>query len=60
MAQEPYKVIILGHSFVKRLKNDLAAGFDRHADKTFRLRGAANMELFSVGGLTYRRRPCFK
>ena len=50
MAQKPYKVHILGHSFVKRLKKDLEASFDTRAD--LRLRGTANVELFGVGGLT--------
>ena len=48
--KKPYKVHILGHSFVKRLKKDLEASFDTRAD--LRLRGTANVELFGVGGLT--------
>ena len=52
MAQEPYQVLIPGHFFVKRLKNDLAAGFDRRADKSFSLRETANVALFGVRCLT--------
>ena len=46
------KVLILGHSFVKRLKGDLEAGFDSRVDRNFNLRGSAFVHMFGVGGRT--------
>ena len=45
-------VLILGHSFVKRLQSDLKATFDARADCTFHLEGTATVHLFGVGGRT--------
>ena len=46
------KVLILGHSFVKRLQSDLQATFDACADSNFHLEGTATVHLFGVGGRT--------
>ena len=45
-----FKVLILGHSFVKRLKSDLETGFDSRVDWNFNLRGSAFVHVFGVGG----------
>ena len=49
------KVLILGHSFVKRLQCDLKAGFDARADSNFNLEGTATTHLFGVGGRTVQK-----
>ena len=46
------KVLILGHSFVKRLKNDLDNNFDVRATSTFGLVGTAEVHLYGIGGRT--------
>ena len=46
------KVLILGHSFVKRLQSDLKTTFDARAVSNFRLEGTATVNLFGVGGRT--------
>ena len=45
-------VLILGHTFVKRLQSDLKATFDAQADSNFHLDGTATVHLFGVGGRT--------
>ena len=45
-------VLILGHSFVKRLKRDLLCGFDARASPTFDLQKDALVHLYGVGGRT--------
>ena len=45
-------VLILGHSFVRRLRRDLENGFDCRADASFNLQGRASVHLFGVGGRT--------
>ena len=45
-------VLILGHSFVKRLKRDLRSHFDPRADGNFKLGGTASVHLHGVGGRT--------
>lgn len=53
-------ILILGHSFVRRLKHDLSAGFDPRVKANFDLSGSANFDLsgsanvhlFGVGSLT--------
>lgn len=45
-------VLILGHSFVKRLKRDLRSHFDPRADGNFKLRGTVSVHLHGVGGRT--------
>ena len=45
-------VLILGHSFVKRLKRDLRSNFDPRADCNFKLGGTVSVHLHGVGGRT--------
>lgn len=52
MANTEPKVLILGHSFVKRLRRDLNSSFDSRARKDFKLRGTASVSLYGVGGRT--------
>ena len=52
MANTDPKVIILGHSFVKRLQRDLNSSFDPRARKDFKLRGTASVSLHGVGDRT--------
>ena len=52
MAEDVPKALILGHSFVRRLKCDLELGFDSRAAYDFRLRGIASVHLHGVGGRT--------
>ena len=52
MASAVPKVLILGHSFVKRLQSDLKTTFDARAVSNFRLEGTAMVNLFGVGGGT--------
>lgn len=52
MAEVVPKVLILGHSFVRRLKRDLDLGFDPRAANDFKLRGTALVHLHGVGGRT--------
>ena len=46
------KVLILGHSFVRRLKRDLDLGFDPRVANDFKLSGTALVHLHGVGGRT--------
>ena len=48
-------VLILGHSFVKRLKRDLRSHFDPRADGNFKLGGTVSVHLHGVGGRTVAR-----
>ena len=52
MAEVVPKALILGHSFVRRLKRDLELGFDSRAAYDFRLHGAASVHLHGVGSRT--------
>lgn len=52
MASAVPKVLILGHSFVRRLSSDLSRGFDPRAFKDFKLQGTASVSLHGVGGRT--------
>ena len=45
-------VLILGHSFVRRLKRDLRYNFDPWAQSNFKLVGTVSVHLHSVGGHT--------
>ena len=45
-------VLILGHSFVRNFKADLAARFDPRVGEDFGLHGSANVHLYGVGGRT--------
>ena len=52
MAKVVPNALILGHSFVRRLKLDLELGFDPRAACDFNLRGTASVHLHGVGGRT--------
>ena len=45
-------VLILGHSFVKRLKRDLRSNFDPRTDGDFKLWGTVSVHFHGVGGCT--------
>jgi lysophospholipase L1-like esterase len=47
-----HRVLILGHSFVRRLRSDLHACFDERAAKNFDLQGTAEIVMHGVGGRT--------
>ena len=49
------KVLILGHSFVRRLKSDLRAGFDARAASDFGLGGTVELRMYGVGGRTVQK-----
>ena len=46
------RVLILGHSFVRRLRTDLLARFDERAAINFDLQGTADVYMYGVGGRT--------
>ena len=46
------RVLILGHSFVRRLRSDLHARFDERAAKNFDLQGTAEIFMHGVGDRT--------
>ena len=52
MASSPPTVLILGHSFVRRLSSDLSSNFDARASEHFDLVGDAVIHLHGVGGRT--------
>ena len=52
MAVNVPKVLILGHSFVKRLYQDISRGFDDRADLNFGLEGSLSVHFYGVGGRT--------
>ena len=52
MAVNLPKVLILGHSFVKRLSRDLSRGFDDRTDLNFGLQGSLSVHFYGVGGRT--------
>jgi len=52
MAGSIPKILVLGHSFVKRLKNDLDKNLDHRASTTFGLVGTAEVHLQGIGGRT--------
>ena len=52
MAEVVPKALILGHSFVRRLKRDLDSGFDPRAASDFNLGGTVSVYLHGVGGRT--------
>ena len=55
MASPFPNVLIVGHSFVKRLDSDLQCKFDHRAAVDFNLSQTANISLYGVGGLTVSR-----
>ena len=52
MASSLPSVLLLGHSFIRRLRDDLRSHFDSRADDTFGLSDDAIAHLHGVGGLT--------
>lgn len=52
MASGVPKVLILGHSFVKRLSRDISRGIDPRMDLNFGLEGDVSIRLSGVGGRT--------
>ncbi len=46
------RVLILGHSFVRRLQSDLKARFDERAAIDFDLQGTADIYMHGAGGRT--------
>jgi len=55
MAFSPRPVLLLGHSFIRRLSEDLQSQFDERANVNFKLSRDAIVHLHGVGGLTVRR-----
>ena len=55
MASSPPTVLILGHSFVRRLSSDLGSNFDARAAEHFNLLGDAVIHLHGVGGRTVKK-----
>ena len=49
-------VLILGHSFVKRLELDLRSHFDHRAHSNLKLEGTVSVHLHGVGGRTAAKR----
>ena len=52
MANSVPTVLILGQSFIKRLREDLESGFHGVAKPNFGLQGSVTVHLFGVGGRT--------
>ena len=52
MARTSPVVLILGHSFVRRLCHDLETAFDQRADVNFNLEGTAVVFTHGLGGRT--------
>ena len=52
MAKEAPLALILGHSFVRRLRHDLETSFDSRANISFNLLGTASVYMHGVGGRT--------
>lgn len=55
MAVSPPTVLVLGHSFVRRLRDDLKSNFDPRADGTFKLSNDTRVHMHGVGGRTVRK-----
>ena len=55
MASSVPSVLVLGHSFIRRLRDDLRSHFDSRADDMFGLSNDAIVHLHGVGGLTVAR-----
>ena len=49
------KVLVLGHSFVRRLKSDLEYRSDLRMSRTFKLEGTARVYLHGIGGRTVQK-----
>ena len=50
MGSKPPVTLILGHSFVRRLRYDLETIFDQRANQNFNLEGTASVSMHGVGG----------
>ena len=59
MASSPPTVLILGHSFVRRLSADLRSNFDARAAEHFNLLGDAVIHLHGLGGCTVKKLRLF-
>ena len=55
MASSVPLVLVLGHSFIRRLRDDLHSHFDSRSDDTFGLSDDAIIHLHGVGSLTVAR-----
>ena len=55
MASSPPTVLILGHSFGRRLSSDLRSNFDAHAAEHFNLLGDAVIHLHGIGSRTVKK-----
>ena len=55
MASSPPTVLLFGHSFIRRLRDDLRTQFDPRADEAFKLSKDAIVHLHGVGGRTVRK-----
>ena len=51
----PSKILVLGHSFVRRLKSDLHVQQDARMSPTFKLNGTAQVHMHGTGGRTVRK-----
>jgi hypothetical protein len=49
------QVLVLGHSFVRRLKSDLHVQQDAQMSPTFKLNGTAQVYMHGIGGRTVRK-----
>ena len=52
MASSLPSVLVLGHSIIHRLRDDLCSHFDSRANETFGLSNDAIVYLYGVGGVT--------
>ena len=55
MSSAPPKVLILGHSFIRRLLCDLSTNFDSRARSDLKLSDRADISMFGVGGRTSKK-----
>ena len=55
MASPPPTVLLFGHSFIRRLRDDLRTQFDPWADEAFKLSKDAIVHLHGVGGRPVRK-----
>ena len=55
LTPSPVPILILGHSFVRRLKEDLQSNFDSRADESFNLSDDAIVYMHGAGGRTVKK-----
>ena len=55
MASSPPAVLLFGHSFIRRLRDDLRTQFDPRVEDAFKLSKDAIIHLHGVGGRTVRK-----